>query len=319
MFFLYILKIINSLELLKTGYYMIDELEKETTFTFNESNIALFIFLGNSEISLSIYSNNKFNNITNFKKNSLFIQSKNLLIHSNGLLSLIIWIIPYEICPRSGYYLFSSESISFNLIVDNPKNTFCLFPVPNGSYINTISYIPRNDNLNVNIFDQLTINDLSSPYSCISHCEISKKSPFFIQIKPLIGIHSEFSFYFEGKMHEKANQTCTVESIEYSLPESSSYSYAGGLIHNLQCGKEIKTKTKPFNIIIVIFGLSGCLMILFYAFFGHNILDYFSDNINQDEGYLIEKLDDTTELEMIVQSNKISFHSNLINNVPKFL
>ena len=311
---------INCFDLSEPGYYKIG-IDNITNIDLKEENVGFFSISSEFEFSLNliIKSGEISKNITNFKKNYIFIQGELLQIIPNNEIEInfIIWIVPKYICPRTGYFYHSNDYINFDLAVLNPSLSFCLFSLTETINFFSLSYFPKNIDTNVIIYQPMSISGHYPPILCDNNCNYFKKDPFFISINPKIGNHFEMNLIQRSKIYNIFNSSCEINPISYIVAESEGLSFPGGKILNLNClNSNSNSKNSIFLIILFIVSILF-LFILIYILFFTEFNFQFTKIIRQDEGYLIDKIENSIELDQIIEKSK--FEKRNLNNIPKFL
>jgi len=312
----------KAIDLYKSGYFLIES-DTKIILNFDEANIAAVFIISNNPTRLRIKVSNddQSQNISVFTGNSIILQGNTAEIENldRNQFSLAIWIVPYSICPKSAIYYYSKTGISYHLVLNDPKNSFCMFGLSNSSFVSTISVTPNLESTLVSYYQQGALTDTMEPYKCRSYCDFSRKTPFFISIVPTKSIHTEIDLTFTGTMYEQVGSDCKAEVMNYLTPETFSVSYPGGTPTNIKCGQEKSSQMSQFSHGFIYISLFAIVMGMGYIIINGNVILLVQQPQKNDEGYLIQRIENEPEIETIVEKAKQASISSSIVGIPKFL
>lgn len=287
-------------------------------------NSYFFIFDLPDDRSISVViqdTNGNTNSIPNFKSSGLFIEGDRVNISQpNNPTDFIVrvWSIPKDICGRSGVLYYTHDAIHFQIGIDLPVNIpFCLFGLPANSTTIYANAIPADTQ--VYIYDESIIVKDSS-YPCTASCAYTSNKNFFVNVIPPTQGHAELDYTFIGGMRQLSDLSCSAAFSPYALPTEKGlhYALAGTDPKDFVCGPKAQNSNSALIFVIVGIAIFGVIVAIVLTF----LVSRSVVKLKDDEGFLIEKLDDDSMEKMKLELEDLPSRTRQpvnIADIPKFV
>ena len=302
--------------------------KSEENILINSNDLSLFVnFYSDSEILYDMVVSDEgahVSYVNDSSKTSFFVEGQKITIVPKSNFHVSYWALPEDICKSTGIFFTTSEIISFDLEVTtqsskNHHDPICFFSPPYKSNQFTLSAIPSSKGT---LYEAAEFGN-SPPKSFTGSINEKTSSQSFIVVQPTEkSSHVEITLQFTGSKldnkYKMPHNSCDVSILENISPESNKFtiSYPGGNPSNIRCGDDVKNEHTPVIFIIVIVALVFVVIVVgitIFVFIMHK-------KQRDDEGYLIEKQDDSLELSKIVDSARDHTVSPVnLADIPKFL
>ena len=263
--------------------------------------------------------------VNDSSKQAFFVEGELITILPKCDLYIGMWTLGKDICENTGIFVHTHEVLRMNLEITthsskNHHDPICFFTPPfyNNEFIFTSVPASKGDVYEAAEFGKKVGYSFSG--------SISKKttSQSFITFQPTeTSPHVEVTLQYtgnkiNGKKVKIPTNKCEAVVLENISPYSKEFgiSLPGGTPSDVQCGEAVKDAHTPVIFIIVITAAIFIVVILVLT----AILYLIQRKHRDDEGYLIEKQDDSLELSKIVDTASDRTVSSVnLADIPKFI